>query len=133
VLLQLGLEFFAALKEFSFLALVLLLDCSQLCLQLLLVHCEALNLPPQHLHSCCRDNAAHIRDHCFAKDIVNQTVVPHEPGMSDMLHTEPIVRIFLVLRRLDVNSTLGILTTPTVVRLFRYVFEYSDTFLNIQI
>ena len=46
--------------------------------------------------------------------------------MGDMLHTEPIVRIFLVLRRLDVNSTLGILTTPTVVRLFRYIFEYSD-------
>ena len=45
--------------------------------------------------------------------------------MGDMLHTEPIVRIFLVLRRLDVNSTLGILTTPTVVRLFRYIFEYS--------
>ena len=45
--------------------------------------------------------------------------------MGDMLHTEPIVRIFLVLRRLDVNSALGILTTPTVVRLFRYIFEYS--------
>ena len=96
-----------------------------------------------YLHSCCCDNAAHIRDHCFAKDIVNQTVVPHEPepidnccvqtislpGMGNMLHTEPIIWIFFVLRRLDVNSTLSILSTPTVDRLyieFRRIFVYTD-------
>ena len=49
MLLQLSLEFFAALQEFPLLALVLLLDRRQLRLQLLLVHSEALNLPPQHL------------------------------------------------------------------------------------
>ena len=49
VLLQFSLELFTALEELPFLALVLLLNCGQLCLQLFLVHCETLNLPPQHL------------------------------------------------------------------------------------
>ena len=48
--LQFLLEVGAAVEKLTLLALVLLLDGGELCLQLLLVHRQALHLSLQHLH-----------------------------------------------------------------------------------
>ena len=104
VLPDLHLELVRALLELPLLALVLLLDGGQLRLELLLVHGEALDLSPQHLHPRRGHHAPHVRHHRLPEDLVDESVVPHVARVRHVFHAQPVIRILLVLGGLQQRS-----------------------------
>lgn len=105
VFLELLLIVLAGFQESLLLVFILLLNSGQLSLKLLLMHGQTLDLSFQHLHSGSGDDTANIRHHGLGEDLIYEPVVPHEPGVDQMLDGEPIIRVFIIFSWLDVNPS----------------------------
>ena len=113
MLFEFHLELLRALQKLSLFIVIFLFNGGQLCLQLLLVHGQALHLPPQHRHAGGGHHAPNIWHHILTEDLIDQFMIPHESCMGHMLHTQTIIRILLILSRLNMSSTI-ISTTTSV-------------------
>lgn len=80
------------------------------------MHGETLDLPLEHLHPGSGHHTPNIRNHGFTEDLIDEPVVPHEPGVDQVLHTQSVVRVLIILSRLDVDSPLNRLASSRSLR-----------------
>ena len=62
-----------------------------------------------YLHPGSGDHTPHVRHHRLREDFVDESVVPHEPGVCHMFHTTRIhtfENIFKKLTYLDLNAII---------------------------
>jgi len=116
VFFELLLIILAGFQEPFLLVFILLLNSGQLSLKLLLMHGETLNLPFEHLHSCSGNDTANIRHHGLGEDLIDEPVVPHEPGVDQMLHRESIIRVLIIFSWLDIDPSLYRLSSSRSLR-----------------
>lgn len=116
MLLQLVLELLARFDKLALSGVELFLNQLQLVLQLHLVHGQRLNLPLQDVHALGGHHRADIRHDGIGKDLVDQTMIARKSCVRNVLERIAIVLIFLVLRRLDVDTTILLATTTLRAR-----------------
>jgi len=136
VFLQLLLVLLARLQEPLPLVIILLLYRCEFSFQFLLVHRQALYLPPQHLHPGRGDDTANVRHHGLREDLIDQPVIPHEPGVDQVLDGQPVVWILVILGRLDVDPSLHRLSSPGCLgrsRLLWVLYDRSSSTLGLHV
>ncbi len=115
--LQFLAEFLAGFHKLFLLRVVRFLNLCQLSLKLFVMAGQRIELSLQHLDPGRGNDASHVRNHGLGQDVVDQAMIPGESGMSHMLDTEAVIRIFFVLSGLNVDTSFG-RTNATRFRIF---------------
>lgn len=106
MLLQFILELLARFYELALPVIELFFNQLQFMLELHLMHCQGLNLSLQNVHPLGGDNRADIRNHRIREYLIDQTMIPRESGIGNMLKRIAIILIVFVLGRLDIDPPI---------------------------